>query len=155
MPHQLSGAVGRLQRLLGARAARRPVGQLAEQPARVLGDVGDGRVEIVGHGRGQLTDFSAGRGARGRRCAAAPRRGLELAGLLEQLLQPRQRAGVSGRVEQFVLRVGDVVNPLMRPGGVLIPTEGGRQSIQAGFGQLEAQVIKVGMAAEQPVPPSR
>ena len=57
-------------------------------------------------------------------------------------------AGVSGRVEQFILRVGDVVNPLMRPGGVLIPTEGGRQALQAGFGQLEAQVIKVGMAAE-------
>ena len=27
------------------------------------------------------------------------------------------RAGVSGRVEQFALRVGDVVNPLMRPAG--------------------------------------
>jgi multidrug resistance efflux pump len=25
------------------------------------------------------------------------------------------RAGVSGQVEQFVLRVGDIVNPLMRP----------------------------------------
>jgi|EndMetStandDraft_9_1072997.scaffolds.fasta_scaffold04024_2 multidrug resistance efflux pump len=57
-------------------------------------------------------------------------------------------AGVSGRVEQFILRVGDVVNPLMRPGGVLIPTEGGRQALQAGFGQLEAQVMQVGMAAE-------
>ena len=57
-------------------------------------------------------------------------------------------AGVSGRVEQFILRVGDIVNPFMRPAGVLIPTEGGRHSLQAGFGQLEAQVIKVGMAAE-------
>ena len=57
-------------------------------------------------------------------------------------------AGVTGRVEQFILRVGDIVNPFMRPGGVLIPTGGGRHSLQAGFGQLEAQVIKVGMAAE-------
>ena len=57
-------------------------------------------------------------------------------------------AGVTGRVEQFILRVGDIVNPFMRPGGVLIPTEGGRHALQAGFGQLEAQVIKVGMAAE-------
>jgi multidrug resistance efflux pump len=57
-------------------------------------------------------------------------------------------AGVSGRVEQFILRVGDIVNPLMRPAGVLIPTEAGRQQLQAGFGQIEAQVIKVGMAAE-------
>lgn len=57
-------------------------------------------------------------------------------------------AGVSGRVEQFVLRVGDIVNPFMRPGGLLIPAEAGRKALQAGFGQLEAQVIKVGMAAE-------
>lgn len=57
------------------------------------------------------------------------------------------RAGVSGRVEQFVLRVGDIVNPFMRPAGVLIP-EGIGRSLQAGFGQIEAQVIKVGMIAE-------
>jgi len=57
-------------------------------------------------------------------------------------------AGVSGRVEQFVLRVGDVVSPIMRPAGILIPAEGGRTSLQAGFGQIEAQVLKVGMVAE-------
>jgi multidrug resistance efflux pump len=57
-------------------------------------------------------------------------------------------AGISGRVEQFALRVGEIVNPFMRPAGILIPAEGGRKQIQAGFGQLEAQVIKVGMAAE-------
>jgi multidrug resistance efflux pump len=57
-------------------------------------------------------------------------------------------AGVSGRVEQFVLRVGDVVSPIMRPAGILIPREAGRSSLQAGFGQIEAQVLKVGMAAE-------
>jgi multidrug resistance efflux pump len=55
---------------------------------------------------------------------------------------------VSGRVEQFTLRVGDVVNPLMRPAGVLIPVGAGRASLQAGFDQIEAQVLKVGMAAE-------
>jgi multidrug resistance efflux pump len=58
------------------------------------------------------------------------------------------RAGVSGRVEQFALRVGDIVNPLMRPGGVLIPEGAGQRSLQAGFGQIEAQIMKVGMAAE-------
>ncbi len=57
-------------------------------------------------------------------------------------------AGVSGSVEQFILRVGDVVNPLMRPAGVLIPKEAGRARLQAGFGQIEAQVMQVGMAAE-------
>src|SRR5215217_3603115 len=58
------------------------------------------------------------------------------------------RAGVSGRVEQFTLRVGDIVNPFMRPAGVLIPAGAGRQTLIAGFGQIEAQVMKVGMAAE-------
>jgi len=57
------------------------------------------------------------------------------------------RAGVAGRVEQFILRVGDVVNPLMRPAGVLIPDNAGRV-LTAGFDQIEAQVMKVGMIAE-------
>ncbi len=58
------------------------------------------------------------------------------------------RAGVDGRVEQFLVRVGDVVNQLMRPAGVLIPEGAGQQSLQAGFGQIEAQVMKEGMVAE-------
>ena len=58
------------------------------------------------------------------------------------------RAGVTGRVEQFVLRVGDIVNPLMRPAGVLIPEGAGERILQAGFGQIEAQIMKRGMAAE-------
>jgi multidrug resistance efflux pump len=58
------------------------------------------------------------------------------------------RAGVSGRVEQFTLRVGDVVNPLMRPAGVLIPEGAGERVLQAGFDQIEAQIMKTGMIAE-------
>ena len=58
------------------------------------------------------------------------------------------RAGVSGRVEQFILQVGDFVSPLMRPAGVLIPHGQGRRAIQAGFNQIEARVIRPGMAAE-------
>lgn len=58
------------------------------------------------------------------------------------------RAGVNGRVEQFTLRVGDIVNPFMRPAGVLIPEGAGRQALVAGFGQIEAQVMKIGMVAE-------
>lgn len=57
-------------------------------------------------------------------------------------------AGVDGTLEQFTLRRGDIVNPVMRPAGVLIPTQAGRQAIVAGFGQIEAQVMKVGMTAE-------
>jgi multidrug resistance efflux pump len=58
------------------------------------------------------------------------------------------RAGVDGRVEQFTLRPGDVVNPVMRSAGVLIPESAGRRGLIAGFGQIEAQVMKVGMIAE-------
>jgi multidrug resistance efflux pump len=58
------------------------------------------------------------------------------------------RAGVSGQVEQFALRVGDIVNPFMRPAGVLIPAGAGQSVLQAGFGQIEAQIMKPGMIAE-------
>lgn len=58
------------------------------------------------------------------------------------------RAGVAGRVEQFTLRPGDIVNPIMRSAGVLIPEGAGERALAAGFGQIEAQVMKVGMVAE-------
>ena len=58
------------------------------------------------------------------------------------------RAGVDGRVEQFLLRPGDIVNPVMRSAGILIPDEAGRRALTGGFGQIEAQVLKVGMVAE-------
>ena len=58
------------------------------------------------------------------------------------------RAGVDGRVEQFSLRAGDIVNPVMRSAGILIPDGAGRRTLTAGFGQIEAHVLKVGMVAE-------
>jgi multidrug resistance efflux pump len=58
------------------------------------------------------------------------------------------RAGVAGRVEQFLLRPGDIVSPIMRPAGILIPEGAGERALTAGFGQIEAQVMKVGMVAE-------
>lgn len=57
-------------------------------------------------------------------------------------------AGVDGRVEQFTLRVGDYVNPILRPAGLLVPSDAGRGRFQAGFGQITAQVIHPGMLAE-------
>jgi multidrug resistance efflux pump len=57
-------------------------------------------------------------------------------------------AGVSGSLEQFVLQVGDVVNPMMRPAGILVPASEGPRRLQAGFNQIEAGVLKPGMAAE-------
>jgi multidrug resistance efflux pump len=58
------------------------------------------------------------------------------------------KAAISGTVQQFALRPGDMVNPMMRAAGVLIPRQGGRLSLAAGFAQIEAQVIKKGMVAE-------
>lgn len=57
-------------------------------------------------------------------------------------------AGITGRVEQFGLQVGDIVNPILRPAGILVPTESGHQRFQAGFNQLAAQVVRPGMIAE-------
>lgn len=61
------------------------------------------------------------------------------------------RAEVAGRITQFALRPGDYVNPILRPAGILIPTEtveSGRMRVQAGFNQLAAPVIKPGTLAE-------
>jgi len=58
------------------------------------------------------------------------------------------RAGVTGTVQQFTLRPGDVVNIMLRPAGILVPENAGRGTLIAGFGQIEAQVIKRGMIAE-------
>jgi multidrug resistance efflux pump len=58
------------------------------------------------------------------------------------------RAGVDGTLEQFTLRKGDLINPLARPAGILIPAGAGRRTLVAGFGQIEAQIMQVGMIAE-------
>src|SRR3954447_1478928 len=42
------------------------------------------------------------------------------------------RAGVDGRVEQFLVRPGDLVAQIVRPAGILIPEEAGRNRLQAG-----------------------
>ncbi len=57
-------------------------------------------------------------------------------------------AGVTGRVEQFGLQVGDYVSPLLRPAGILVPSASGHDRFQAAFSQLSAQVIKPGMIGE-------
>lgn len=57
-------------------------------------------------------------------------------------------AGISGTIEQFTLRPGDYVSPILRPAGILVPSEAGRSRFQAGFGQISSQVIHPGMLAE-------
>ena len=56
-------------------------------------------------------------------------------------------AGTAGIVQQFGLRPGDVVNPMLRPAGILVPERKVR-GLMAGFGQIEAQVMKEGMIGE-------
>ncbi len=56
-------------------------------------------------------------------------------------------AGTHGMLQQFALRPGDVVNPMLRPAGILVPDRAATYLL-AGFGQIEAQVIKVGMIGE-------
>ncbi len=57
-------------------------------------------------------------------------------------------AGISATVKQFVLKPGDIVNPILRPAGILVPTTSGRNRFQAGFRQISAQVLHVGMVTE-------
>lgn len=56
-------------------------------------------------------------------------------------------AETDGVLEQFTLQRGDIVNPVLRPAGILIPTDT-LHRFQAGFGQIAAPVLKVGMTAE-------
>lgn len=57
-------------------------------------------------------------------------------------------AGVDGTVKQFKLKPGDIINPILRPAGILVPLDSGIGRFQAGFGQISAQVLKVGMITE-------
>lgn len=57
-------------------------------------------------------------------------------------------ASVDGYMEQFALFPGDLVNPFVRPAGVLIPTDSGENRFQAAFGQLTGPVLYEGMLAE-------
>ncbi len=57
-------------------------------------------------------------------------------------------AGVDGQIQQFALQPGDYVNPILRPAGILVPEGSGLNRFQAGFNQVNNQVIKVGMLAE-------
>lgn len=56
-------------------------------------------------------------------------------------------AGTDGIVQQFALRPGDIVNPMLRPAGILVP-ERKVTGLIGGFGQIEAQVMRVGMIGE-------
>lgn len=58
------------------------------------------------------------------------------------------RAGIDGTLQQFALHPGDYVSNVLRPAGLIVPAGAGTRQIQAGFGQIAAQVVKPGMIAE-------
>ncbi|MDJ0859678.1 MAG: biotin/lipoyl-binding protein [Dinoroseobacter sp.] len=57
-------------------------------------------------------------------------------------------AGVTGRVEQFALQVGDFVSPVLRPAGILVPDSVENRSFTATYDQISAGVVKTGAFAE-------
>lgn len=57
-------------------------------------------------------------------------------------------AEVDGTVKQFLLKPGDIVNPILRPAGILVPEVTGQGRFVAAFGQISASVLKPGMLVE-------
>ncbi|WP_171210880.1 HlyD family secretion protein [Ruegeria sp. HKCCA5426] len=57
-------------------------------------------------------------------------------------------AEVDGTVTQFLLKPGDIVNPILRPAGILVPEISGQGRFVAAFGQISASVLKPGMLVE-------
>lgn len=64
------------------------------------------------------------------------------------LAQSTVYANITGEVQQFALQPGDIVNPMMRPAGILVPPAVNEDRFLAGFDQVSAQVLKPGMVAE-------
>ena len=57
-------------------------------------------------------------------------------------------AEVDGTLTQFLLKPGDIVNPILRPAGILVPNVTGQGRFIAAFGQISASVVKPGMLVE-------
>lgn len=57
-------------------------------------------------------------------------------------------ASVSGTVQQFALQPGDIVNPILRPAGILVPHVTGQGYFVAAFGQITGSVVRPGMLVE-------
>lgn len=102
---------------------------------------------------GALTAAIAGRGAVEARLATLipAQKASAVAALAEAeaaLAKTEIFAGVAGTIEQFALQPGDYVSPVLRPAGILVPSNVRRGRFVAGFDQLAAAVLKPGMIAE-------
>jgi len=108
---------------------------------------------VVESRRGELKAITAQRNlVQTRKDALLPaRRATAVAALLQaetEIEKSTVYAGTDGNVQQFKLKPGDIVNPILRPAGILVPYSSGVGRFQAGFGQISAQVVKVGMITE-------
>jgi len=128
-----------------AELLRRNVGAIAErdvQKAQVMVDTAQGAVDAALAAREAVAaEIAFGLPAQKASAEAA------LAEAEISVSKALVVAGTNGIVQQFALRPGDVVNPMLRPAGILVPDRHVTGLI-AGFGQIEAQVIKVGMVGE-------
>lgn len=57
-------------------------------------------------------------------------------------------AEIDGTMTQFLLKPGDIVNPILRPAGILVPDVSGQERLVAAFPQVSASVLKRGMLVE-------
>lgn len=57
-------------------------------------------------------------------------------------------AEVDGTLTQFLLKPGDIVNPILRPAGILVPDVTGRGNLVAAFSQISSSVLREGMLVE-------
>jgi len=112
------------------------------------------RVAVDGRRAGMEATIAARRAVEARLVTLLPaQRASAVAALAEaqvELDKTVAYAGITGRLEQFSLRVGEIVNPFMRPAGILVPhgEDAGRPRLFAGFAQIEAQVLRPGLMAE-------
>ena len=72
----------------------------------------------------------------------------ELAQAQVEIDQSTVLAGTNGTLEQFALRKGDIVSPVLRPAGILVPENSGKERFVAAFPQISAQVVRTGMVTE-------
>ncbi len=113
----------------------------------------DAQRALVESRRGELKVVTAQRNVvQGRKDTLLPaQRATAVAALVQaetEIEKSTVYAGTDGNVQQFKLKPGDIVNPILRPAGILVPYSSGVGRFQAGFGQISAQVVKVGMITE-------
>mgnify|MGYP001822942496 FL=1 len=122
-------------------------------PGGISAQQEDAQRAVMESRRGELKAITAQRNVvQARKDALLPaQRATAVAALLQaetEIEKSTVYAGTGGNVQQFKLKPGDIVNPILRPAGILVPYSSGVGRFQAGFGQISAQVVKVGMITE-------